>query len=42
MMQIKLQSLQDPGQINVDTYNVISRKTNRSFGKRRGDEWNGK
>jgi len=41
-MQIKLQSLQDPGQINVDNYNVVSSETNRLFGKRRGDIWNEK
>jgi len=41
-MQIKLQSLQDSGQINVDNYNAISRETNRSFEKRRGDIWNEK
>ena len=29
-MQIKLKSLQDPGQISVDNYNVISRETNPS------------
>jgi hypothetical protein len=42
MMQMKLQSLQDPGQINVDNYNAISRETNASFGKSRDDKWNEK
>ena len=36
-MQTKLQTLQDPGQINVDNYNVTSSEINRSFRKMRGD-----
>lgn len=37
MMQIKLQSLQDSGQISVGNYSAINLETNRFFGKRKGD-----